>query len=63
MLYLYVARMCTDLTPVYAQGMLQAGMAWTICLLLAACCLDCNSLTSVLDFTYCWNDYFLYVLT
>jgi hypothetical protein len=27
MLYLYVARMCTDLTPVYAQGMLQAGMA------------------------------------
>jgi hypothetical protein len=27
MLYLCVATMCTDLTPVYAQGMLQAGMA------------------------------------
>jgi hypothetical protein len=26
-LYLCVATMCTDLTPVYAQGMLQSGMA------------------------------------
>jgi hypothetical protein len=24
---LCVATMCTDLTPVYAQGMIQAGMA------------------------------------
>lgn len=26
-LYLCIATVCTDLTPVYAKGMLQAGMA------------------------------------
>jgi hypothetical protein len=55
-LYLCVATVCTDLTPVYAQGMIQAGMAWKICLLLTACCLHFNSLISVVDFTYCWDN-------
>jgi len=48
---LCLATTCTDLTALYAQGMLQTGMAWTNCLLLTACCLDLISLIDVVDFT------------